>query len=53
VKFTPDLSGGAGGRVSILNVATDADERQQAFAAREEFKETSAKANRSQITEPP
>ena len=51
VKFKPDLSG-AGGRVSILNVASTTDQRQQAMAARDEFKESSAKAIRSQMTEP-
>ena len=52
VKFTPDLSGGAGGHVSILTVASNADERQQAIAARDQFKESSEKAIRSQTTEP-
>ena len=51
VKFKPDLSG-AGGRVSILNVASTTDQRQQAMAARDEFKESSAKAIRSQMIEP-
>jgi hypothetical protein len=52
VKFTPDLTGGFGGRISILNVAPSAEKREKAFAARDEFKDSSAKAIRSQITEP-
>ena len=52
VKFTPEVSGGAGGRISILNAASNVNPRQQAMAARDEFKEASAKAVRSQTTEP-
>jgi hypothetical protein len=52
VKFTPDLGGGDGDRVSILTVAPKEDERRKASASREEFKEISEKAIRSQMTEP-
>ena len=52
VKFTPNLSDGAGGRVSILTVASNADQHHEAIAARDQFKESSAKAIRSQTTEP-
>jgi hypothetical protein len=52
VKFTPRMGDGDADRVSILAVAPNADDRRKASAAREEFKESSAKAIRSQMTEP-
>jgi hypothetical protein len=51
VKVTPDASGGPGA-ISVLDIARISDEREQALAARDEFKESSAKAIRSQVTEP-
>lgn len=53
VRFTPDPLGSAAGHVAIDSVESTQTQVNPAVAAREEFREQSARAIRQQITEPP